>query len=271
MAGLALAKKGKNNGQSRRMKQIDVERVSRVFEILVLFAALMVIPMVLIEEFFDSPEADRVAMIGNWMIWVIFVIEYLVMVWIVPDRWRYTRKAWLDIAIIVLTFPPLPALLATLRLARLARLARVLRILRLLKLAAALSRAGLAMRALASKRGVGYLAALSLLLTAGFGILFFLAEPNADHPADGLWWAFVTLTTVGYGDIYPTTLLGRVLAVILMVIGIGFVATLTGAIAAHFIEEEEGAEILSELRDVQRRLERIEARLSSTLPPPPGD
>ncbi len=243
------------------MKQVDIERIGRFFEILVLFAALMVIPMVLIEEYGDSEQALRVSTIGNWVIWVIFLTEYLVMVWIVPNRWQYTRKAWLDIAIIILTFPPLPAMLATLRLFRLARLARVLRILRLLKLAAALSRAGLAMRSLATKRGVGYLAALSLLLTGGFGILFFLAEPDASHLGDGLWWAFVTLTTVGYGDIYPTTLLGRVLAVILMVIGIGFVATLTGAIAAHFIEEEEGAEILAELRRVQRRLDRIEARL----------
>jgi len=245
------------------MQQVKVEKVSRFFEILVLFAALMVIPMVLIEEFGDSPEASRIAMIGNWMVWLIFVTEYLVMVWIVPDRWQYTRKAWLDIAIIVLTFPPLPGMLATLRLMRLARLARVLRLLRLVKLAAVLSRAGMAMRTLASKHGVGYLAALSILLTAGFGVLFFLAEPSAEHPADGLWWAFVTLTTVGYGDIYPTTLLGRVLAVILMVIGIGFVATLTGAIAAHFIEEEAEAEILMALQKVQDRLDRIEAKLGS--------
>ena len=245
------------------MKQSDVDRIARYFEILVLFAAIMVIPIVLIEEFGESEQAIRVATFGNWMIWSIFVAEYLVMISIVPDRWAYTRKAWLDLVIIVVSFPPLPVLLATFRLVRLARLARVLRLLRLLKLAAALSRAGLAVRSLATKHGVGYLAVLSLLLTAGFGVLFFLAEPDAEHPADGLWWAFVTLTTVGYGDIYPTTTLGRVLAVILMVIGIGFVATLTGAIAAHFIEEDEGAEILSELQGVRLRLERIEARLDS--------
>ena len=245
------------------MKQQDVEKVGRYFEILVLFAAIMVIPIVLIEEFGDSDQATQVATIGNWLIWVIFVTEYLVMVWIVPDRWQYTRKAWLDIAIIVLSFPPLPTMLAALRLARLARLARVLRLLRLLKLAAALTRAGFAVRSLATKHGVGYLAVLSLLLTAGFGILFFLAEPNADHPADGLWWAFVTLTTVGYGDIYPTTMLGRVLAVILMVIGIGFVATLTGAIAAHFIEEDEGAKLIAEMQAIKRRLDRIEVHLDA--------
>ena len=252
------------------MKQPDIDRIARYFEILVLFAAIMVIPVVLIEEFGDSAEATRVATIGNWLIWSIFMAEYLVMVSIVPDRWQYTRKAWLDLVIIVLSFPPLPMVLATLRLVRLARLARVLRLLRLLKLAAALSRAGLAVRSLATKHGVGYLAVLSLLLTAGFGVLFFLAEPDAEHPADGVWWAFVTLTTVGYGDIYPTTLLGRVLAVILMIIGIGFVATLTGAIAAHFIEEDEGAEILSELQDVKRRLERIEAQLSAESGGPGG-
>lgn len=245
------------------MKQVDVERFAKFFEILVLFAALLVIPIVLIEEFGDSEKAKQVADIGNWIIWLIFTSEYLVMVSIVPDRWKYTKRSWLDISIIVLTFPPLPTLLATLRLVRLARLARVLRLLRLLKLAAALTRAGMAVRSLATKHGVAYLAVLSVLLTAGFGLLFFLAEPDAKDPTDGVWWAFVTLTTVGYGDIYPTTFLGRVLAVILMIVGIGFVATLTGAIAAYFVEEDEGAEILTELRHVSQRLERIERRLDA--------
>ena len=245
------------------MDRKDIDKIQKFFEILVLFAAIMVIPMVLIEEFGDSELARQVALIGNWMIWSIFLLEFVVMISIVPDRWQYTRRAWLDISIIILTFPPLPVLLSTLRLMRLARLARVLRLMRLLKLAAALTRAGLALRSLTSKHGVGYLAALSVLLTAGFGILFFLAEPDAEAIDDGLWWAFVTLTTVGYGDIYPTTMLGRVLAVILMVIGIGFVATLTGAIAAHFIEEEEGAEILRELREIKGRLEKIEEQMGS--------
>lgn len=244
--------------------QPNLVKTRRFFETLVLFAALMVIPMVLIEEFASDPEWLRTATLINWGIWIVFLSEYLVMLWIVPARWYYTRRAWLDVAIIVLTFPALPVLLATLRLARIARLARVLRLLRFLKLAAVLARAGFALRTVMLKRGVAYLTSLSLLLAAGFGTLYFLAErPEIGSVWDGIWWAFVTLSTVGYGDIYPKTGVGRMLAVVLMFVGIGFVATLTAAIAAHFIEQEE-EQVIVELRRIGERLERIESRLAET-------
>ncbi len=73
----------------------------------------------------------------------------------------------------------------------------------------------------------------------------------------GVWWAIVTLTTVGYGDISPTTITGRLVAGMLMFSGIGLFSTLAAAVAAYFVGEDEGRE----LHDIQQQLDRIEATL----------
>ena len=92
---------------------------------------------------------------------------------------------------------------------------------------------------------------------------------------DGVWWAFTTMTTVGYGDEYPRTNLGRGLGMASMLIGIGFIAILTGAVAERFLSgqieevaeteravEATDVEVLAELREVRTRLDRLDARLA---------
>jgi len=67
-------------------------------------------------------------------------------------------------------------------------------------------------------------------------VIFVAVEPGQDLSTwDGLWWAAETVTTVAYGDIYPTTALGRIVAIVVMTAGIGFVALLTGALAQRFL------------------------------------
>jgi voltage-gated potassium channel len=103
----------------------------------------------------------------------------------------------------------------------------------------------------------------------------FAAVEKGYSTADGIYWALSTMTTVGYGDVTPETATGKMLAVVVMLVGIGFVAILTGAIAQRFVAEEvseEAAEveaeldeaseaILSELRELQGRLGGLEAAL----------
>jgi voltage-gated potassium channel len=115
-----------------------------------------------------------------------------------------------------------------------------------------------------------------LLTALGGGAAFAAAEGEDLSTWDGVWWAVTTMTTVGYGDIYPETTLGRIVAVSVMLVGIGFVAILTAALAQKFVErqlaaaeaeitaevEEAEADVVDELREVGDRLRRLEARLT---------
>lgn len=238
----------------------------RRFEVPVLVAALLVVPVIFIEEQATSDAWLTTAAVVNWLIWLAFTVEYLVVVSLNDRRMAYTRKAWLDVFIIVTSFPLLPDVMAATRLLRLLRLARVFRLLRLVRLAAVIARGGVAARAIFRKRGLGYIVILTLLIAMGIGGAFAILE---DLPLiDGLWWAIVTVTTVGYGDVFPVTPAGRFAAALLMLLGISLVSFITASVAAHFVEDEdEGPDLEQELARLHQRLDSMEALLQQASDP----
>lgn len=243
---------------SDRILNDAATRARRRFEVPVLVAALLVVPVIFIEERATSPEWLTVAYWANWAIWAAFAVEYLTVVALAENKRAYTRSAWLDVLVIVMSFPLLPSLLTTTRLLRLTRLARVLRLLRFFRLATILTRGAKATGEVFRKRGLGYMAVLTLIVALGLGGLFAMFE--ASNIFDGLWWAVVTVTTVGYGDMFPVTTGGRIAAGLLMLLGIGFVAFITAAVAAHFVGEDED-DVVAEVKRLHARLDRIEAAL----------
>ena len=132
---------------------------------------------------------------------------------------------------------------------------RLLRLLRLLK-------AGALARRLLSTEGVRDAAVLALVTVLGGGAAFAAVEKSQDLSAwDGVWWAMTTVTTVGYGTPEVTTDGGRVIAIVVMLVGIGFVAILTAAAADRFLRAQR--QEASELRGVHDRLDEIAARLDA--------
>ena len=98
-----------------------------------------------------------------------------------------------------------------------------------------------------------------------FGYLFYVSEPDVRSLGDGMWWALVTITTVGYGDITPVTTLGRVIASSLMLLGLGLIATITAIVSAkfiqNFVDHHTNDDVLEKLDEMQLELDDIKKKL----------
>ena len=98
-----------------------------------------------------------------------------------------------------------------------------------------------------------------------FGYLFYVSEPDVRNLGDGVWWALVTITTVGYGDITPVTTLGRVVASSLMLLGLGLIATITAIVSAkfiqNFVDHHTNDDVLEKLDEMQLEVDDIKKKL----------
>ena len=188
----------------------------------------------------------RLFFLAEFVFGGVFVVEYLARLWVAPERpgpesgWRkrlrfmFSFSGLIDLLTIIATLTPgAPA-------GPLLRAFRLLRVLRLAKLGRMSSAWRYIGEAISSRR-----AELFLSLFAGIGLMVFsatllyLAEGDAQPDKFGsipraLWWAVATLTTIGYGDIYPVTPIGKLLASVTAVTSIGLIALPTGILAAAF-------------------------------------
>jgi voltage-gated potassium channel len=227
------------------------ERIARWFELPILVAALLVIPVIIVEESSVGEPWDTLAAVLNWCIWVAFLTEVVVMLAVVPNRWRWLRQHLLEVVVVVLTPPFLPSSLQSIRVLRLLRLVRLLRLAQLV-------------RRLFTFEGVRYAGLIVLMTIIGGGTAFASVE-KGPTAWDGIWWAATTVTTVGYGDVPVTTNGGRVIALIVMVVGIGFGTLVIGAVSERFITPEVEREIEKAERETAADVEEAEDELLREL------
>jgi voltage-gated potassium channel len=166
----------------------------------------------------------------------LFFADFLISLRNAPNRWAYfIRWGWIDL----LSCVPYVDYFRTGRVARIFRIFRVLRAIRSAKILTEL----ILRRREQSAMLAATLIALVLIAMASIGILHFEDVPNANiiGPEDALWWTMETITTVGYGDKYPVTAEGRVLAAGVMIAGVGLIAMYTAALAAWFLRPPHDA------------------------------
>jgi voltage-gated potassium channel len=193
-------------------------------------------------------DALEVVLTGTW---VVFALDYLVRIALARHRWYFVRTHLLDLVILALP------------------MFRQLRLLRLITVVAVLNRQ---LRDDARGRVVFYVVGSVALI----GFVASLAVLDAERYApdslittfgDALWWTMTTISTVGYGDRYPVTVEGRLVAVSLMVAGIALLGVVTASLASWFVENlrRAGAAVERELDEVSADVDRAEAQLGAVL------
>jgi voltage-gated potassium channel len=215
------------------------------------------IPLLLLPLIVDLSEAADAAIVAvDWFIWSAFAFEYVVRLVLTERRWHFVRREWPDLLIIVLPF---------LRPLRIVRSARALRLLRLSRLAAVLAEATQETRRLLVRHKLHYALLATAVVVIGCALLVYGLEDGSggpiDNVGDALWWSITTVTTVGYGDTFPTTAAGRGVGAVLMLTGIALFGVLTANLAAFMLERGAGAEEAQE-EPIGARLARIEAQLA---------
>jgi voltage-gated potassium channel len=235
--------------------------------ILVLTVVSLVVMVLLWLPF--SPETINLLRVYDNVICVVFLFDFAVSLMWAPSKRGYLvgERGWLDLLGSLPTFGGAETI-GVLRLARLSRLARIARLLR-----------GQDKREMLNdllRNRAQYAALITILaafLVLASASIFVLqvesrsATANILTGGDALWWAMVTVTTVGYGDRYPTTLAGRVAAMFVMVTGIGIIGSLASIMASLLVSpapapaaRNDGAEATG----LESKLERLGAELAGT-------
>jgi voltage-gated potassium channel len=190
----------------------------------------------------------------DYFVWAAFALEYGVKLYLTPRRSHYFTHHLIEVAVVALPLlRPLRAL-------------RLLRVFNIVRAGLILTNALRRLRGMLTHHGLHYVLVVVLAVIVVCSALA-LGFENGERGStiqnfgDALWWAIVTVTTVGYGDKYPVSAGGRGVAVVLMVVGIGLIGVLTATVASFFIGEAAEEEKAS----LDRRLDRIEAMLADAL------
>ncbi len=195
-------------------------RIERLTELPLLILAFVMIPLIVGPYLWDLSTEEQATFIAlDMFIWAVFAADLVIKLLITPNRRLYLRKHWLEVLIVIIPF---------------------FRPLRLIRLFIFGSRAFV---------GVRRLVHVDFLVVYGIGLVVIAAtviasveigENASIHSfADALWWAVVTITTVGYGDMVPVTAIGRAVAFILMLGGIAFFSGVTANLASFLVRGED--------------------------------
>jgi voltage-gated potassium channel len=210
----------------------------RAFDVVLILVILMSVAAVMLE----SVEVVRVRygpllFAAEWGFTILFTIEYVLRLLSVGQPWRYATSFYgvIDLLAIIPTY--LSVIVPGTQYLLVIRMLRILRVFRVLKLAQYLSEAQTLLLALqASRRKIIVFIYTVLTLVVIFGALMYFiegAENGFTSIPRSVYWAIVTLTTVGYGDISPQTNIGQAMASFIMILGYGIIAVPTGIVTVE--------------------------------------
>lgn len=221
---------------------------------------LLVALWILLQWYLEETQAipREWARIADWLVWLAFLFETVLLASLVRDKRAYLTGNWMNLVIIVGGFP---------FFWQFAPLIGLLRSFRLMLVVMLLARMSRTARVLLARHNLGSTLAVAFITMVLSGVMISRIDPSIGTVWDGMWWAWVTMATVGYGDVVPHSGAGRLFGALLILFGVVLLSLLTANLAAFFIgsevekveQEEKEADRL--LADIAARLERVERLL----------
>lgn len=204
--------------------------------LLIIVLSIYVLLALMFDTFLKLPvEISRVLYITDNIICTVFLIDFIKRLFQAENKLKFMQWGWIDLVSSIPMFD-------FMRVGRAIRLIRLFRILRAFRSTRHL------IQHIFKKRTKGTLTAAAIIailmiIFSSIAILQVETDTNSNIKTaeDAIWWAYVTITTVGYGDKYPVTTEGRIIAILLMTVGVGLFGTFTAYLSSWFIGENKKA------------------------------
>lgn len=226
------------------------DKASKVFDILIIILIVLSVVSVIISSYSNlSKELLLILRVFEIVSVIIFTIEYVLRLWtckyLYPNskipilRYIFSFMAIIDLAAILPFYLPM-IISVDLRFLRILRLFRIMRVFKLNRYSSAMETIGKVLKN--EKEKLFYtIFIMGILIIFASSLMYYVENPaqpdKFPNIVASIWWAVATLTTVGYGDVYPITGLGKFLSGIIAILGIGIVALPTGIISSGFMSE----------------------------------
>ena len=217
-------------------KQGDTEKLG-FLNLLIIVLSIYVLLALLADTFFKlPPQVSRILNMADNAICLVFLLDFGMRFYRAPNKLQFMQWGWIDL---VSSIPTLDMM----RAGRMLRLVRLLRILRAFRSTRHLVQHIFRRRTQGALTAAAIIAVLMIIFSS-IAILQVEQDANSNIKTaeDALWWAYVTITTVGYGDKYPVTTEGRIIAALLMTVGVGLFGTFTAYLASWFVGETKKEE-----------------------------
>jgi len=231
-----------------REREALLEQIQGWLEVPMLVLAFVWLALVIVEFVWGlSPLLEA----AGYFIWALFILDFALGFTLAPRKFNYLKRNWLSGISLLAPALRIFRIVRLLRFARLYRVAGVTRSLRLLRVLSSINRGMRTLSASMSRRGFGYVALLTLIVTlaGAAGIFGFESDQAAggglESYGDALWWTVMLLTSIG-SEYWPQTAEGRLLALFLALYGLGILGYVTATLASFFIgrdAESDEAEI----------------------------
>ncbi len=248
------------NTEQERKTKIKPENPLNYLNVVVIVLSVYVLGALIADTFFKlEPEVSNLLNHIDNVICVFFLIEFFIRFFKAENKLKFMKWGWIDLIASIPTFD-------FLRYGRALRLIRLLRLLRAFRSVKHITNHIFANKMKGTFTSISLLAVLMVIFSS-IAILQFetVPESNIKTGEDAIWWSFTTITTVGYGDRFPVTTEGRVVAILLMSTGVGLFGVLSATLASWFMADRNKKmqeEIIEEIEDeIEEEMEELKEEM----------